>query len=115
MTPAFLLADVASELALFAAAGFLLFAIDDLAVDLIYFTRRLWRALTVYTRYPRAFAASIVMLWKPRFIAVFIPAWDESSVIAPMLKSSLQRFEHCDYRIFVGFYRNDPATAAAIA
>ena len=115
MTPAFLLADVASELALFAAAGFLLFAIDDLAVDLIYFTRRLWRALTVYTRYPRAFAASIVMLWKPRFIAVFIPAWDESSVIAPMLKASLQRFEHRDYRIFVGFYRNDPATAAAIA
>ena len=54
---AFLLADVASELALFAAAGFLLFALDDLAVDLIYFGRRLWRALTVYTRFPRAFAS----------------------------------------------------------
>jgi adsorption protein B len=32
-----------------------------------------------------------------------------------MLKSTLQRFEHRDYRIFVGHYRNDPATAAAIA
>jgi bacteriophage N4 adsorption protein B len=115
VTAAFLLADVASELALFAAAGFLLFAVDDLAVDLIYFGRRAWRALTVYSRYPRAFAGSITMLWKPRLIAVFIPAWDESSVIADMLKATLQRFQHPDYRIFVGFYRNDPATAAAIA
>ena len=50
MTFAFVLAELASELALFAAAGFLLFAIDDLAVDLIYFARRLWRAVTVYSR-----------------------------------------------------------------
>jgi adsorption protein B len=71
VSPAFLLADVASELALFAAVGFLLFAIDDPAVDLIYFTRRAWRWLTVYSRHPRAYARSILMLWKPRFIAVF--------------------------------------------
>ena len=115
MSPAFLLADVANELALFGAVGFLLFALDDLAVDLIYFGRRLWRALTVYTRYPRAFARSIKMLWKPRFIAVFIPAWEESAVIARMLEATLRRFEHPDYRIFVGYYRNDPATKAAIA
>ena len=56
MSPSFLLADLASELALFAATGFLLFALDDVAVDLIYFTRRAWRALTVYSRYPRAYA-----------------------------------------------------------
>ena len=115
MSPAFLLADTANELALFAAAGFLMFALDDMAVDLIYFSRRMWRSLTVYTRYPRAFAGSIKMLWKPRFIAIFIPAWDEASVIAAMLKTTLQRFQHPDYRIFVGHYRNDPATAAAIA
>ena len=115
MTPAFLLADLASELALFAAAGFLLFALDDVMVDLIYFSRRSWRALTIYSRFPRAFAGSIQMLWKPRFIAVFIPAWDESSVIGPMLRSTLDRFQHPNYRIFVGHYRNDPATAAAIA
>jgi adsorption protein B len=115
VTAAFLLADLASELALFAAAGFLLFALDDLAVDLIYFGRRAWRSVAIYSRYPRAFARSIEMLWKPRFTAVFVPAWDESAVIAAMLKSTLQRFEHRDYRIFVGYYRNDPATAAAIA
>ena len=115
MTPAQLLAELAAELALFAAAGFLLFALDDLAVDIVYFVRRAWRSATVYSRYPRAFATSIAMLWKPRFIAVFIPAWDESAVIAAMLRSALQRFDHKDYRIFVGCYRNDPATAAAVA
>lgn len=115
MTPAFLLADLASELALFAAAGYLLFAIDDLLVDLIYFTRRLWRGLTVYSRYPRAFADRLPEPARPGRIAVFVPAWDESTVIADMLRTSLHRWGDADYRIFVGHYRNDPATAAALA
>jgi adsorption protein B len=46
---------------------------------------------------------------------MLVPAWDESSVIASMLKATISRLEYEDYRIFVGHYRNDPATAAAIA
>ena len=115
MIAAELLGRVATELALFAGVGFLLFAINDLAVDIIYFARRIWRSLTVYRRYPRAFASSLTLLWRPRFMAVFIPAWDEATVIAPMLRATLNRLEHDNYRIFVGHYRNDPATAAAIA
>jgi len=103
------------ELALFAAAGYLLFALDDLTVDLIYFWRRGWRAATVYTRYPRAFACALGGRERPGAIAVLVPAWDESAVIAPMLRAALNRFEHDDYRIYVGHYRNDPATSAAIA
>jgi len=114
MTPAFVLTDLASELALFAAAGFLLFAIDDLVVDLIYFARRAWRALTVYRRYPRAFADSLPAPARPGRIAVFIPAWDESAVIADMLRATLRRWGNGDYRIFVGFYANDPLTETAI-
>lgn len=110
-----ILSRIAAELALFAGVGFLLFGINDLLVDIVYFVRRIWRALTVYTRHQRACATSIAMLWRPRFIAIFIPAWDESTVIAPMLTATLQRFEHPDYRIFVGHYRNDAATAAAIS
>ncbi len=106
---------IAAELALFAAAGFLLFAINDLAVDLIYFARRLWRSTAVYSRFPRAFASSLAAPASPGFIAVFVPAWDEAPVIASMLKTMLKRFDHPNYRIFVGYYRNDPATAAAIA
>ena len=51
-----LLVSAAQELALFAGVGFLLFALDDLLVDLIYLGRRIWRGATVYTRFPRASA-----------------------------------------------------------
>ena len=110
-----LLSRVAAELALFAGAGFLLFAVNDLLVDLIYFARLMWRRATVYSRYPRAFASYYVFNKDPGLIAILVPAWDESAVIASMLKATLSRLDYDDYRIFVGHYRNDPATAAAIA
>src|ERR1044071_3255193 len=109
------LSRFAAELALFAGAGFLLFAVNDLLVDLIYFGRKIWRGLTVYSRYPRAFANELPESGKPGFIAIMVPAWDESSVIAPMLRATLDRLDYPNYTIFVGYYRNDPATAAAIA
>ena len=116
MTFATVLTSIAAELALFSAVGFLLFAINDLAVDIIYFTRRLWRAATVYRRYPRAFGQTLAdQAAGQRFIAIFVPAWDESTVIAAMLRSTVERLRYDNYRIFVGHYRNDPATAAAIA
>jgi adsorption protein B len=118
MTAADLVGRLTAELALFAGAGFLLFALNDLAVDLIYFGRRGWRALTIYSRFPRSFASELTASPPPAGrgpIAVFIPAWDESLVIAPMLKATLHRLRHSNYRLFVGYYRNDPATAAAIA
>src|SRR5690348_11384421 len=109
------LSRIAAELALFAGVGFLLFAVNDLAVDVIYFARSIWRSLTVYTRYPRAFASYFVFNKNPGLIAILVPAWDESAVIASMLKATLDRVDYDDYRIFVGHYRNDPASAAAIA
>src|SRR5947209_17857034 len=109
-----ILSRIAAELALFAGVGFLLFAINDLTVDLIYFARSIWRSLTVYTRYPRAFASYFVFNKSPGLIAILVPAWDESAVIASMLKATVKRLDYDDYRIFVGHYRNDPATAAAI-
>ena len=115
MSVAEILTRIAAELALFAGAGFLLFAANDLLVDLIYFGRQIWRSLTVYSRFPRAFASDLPANDKPGFIAVLVPAWDESSVIAPMLRATLSRLEYPNYTIFVGYYRNDPATAAAIA
>lgn len=115
MTIAPILSGIAAELALFAAAGYLLFAADDSLVDLIYFTRRIWRAVTVYSRFPRAFAQDLAPPETPGWIAIFVPAWDESAVIAPMLRATLARVAHADYHIFVGYYQNDPATAAAIA
>jgi len=116
MTFASALTHLAAELALFSAAGFLLFAINDLAVDAIYFTRRFWRSATVYRRYPRMFGSALAERKdEQRFIAIFVPAWDESAVIAAMLRATVDRLEYENYRIFVGNYRNDPASAAAIA
>jgi len=111
---AFILSRVAAELALFAGVGFLFFAVNDLIVDLIYFARRIWRSLRVYRRHRRAFASYYLFNRNPGLFAIFIPAWDESMVIASMLKATLQRLDYDRYRIFVGHYRNDPATAAAI-
>jgi adsorption protein B len=110
-----ILSRFAAELALFAGVGFLLFAVNDLLVDVIYFVRRYWRAATIYSRHPRAFASFFLFKKNPGFIAILVPAWDESAVIAAMLKATLKRLDYDDYCIFVGHYRNDPATAAAIA
>ncbi len=116
MTLATLLARLAAELALFSAVGFLLFSVNDLVVDIIYFSRRLWRSATVYRRYPKSFGETIsARSGEQRLMAIFVPAWDESAVIASMLRSALQRLDYGNYRIFVGHYRNDPATGAAIA
>jgi len=115
MSIAVLLSYAAAELALFAGAGFLLFGINDVLVDLIYFSRRLWRSITVYRRHRPAYASYWVFKENPGFMAILVPAWDEASVIASMLNTTLKRIDYPDYRIFVGYYHNDPATEAAIA
>lgn len=114
MLMAEILSRVAAELALFAGAGFLIFAINDLAVDIVYFARRFWRSATIYRRFPRAFAGQYLFKSDPGYIAILVPAWDEAAVIAAMLKATLKRIDYPNYRVFVGHYRNDPATAAAI-
>ncbi len=110
----FILTEICAELSLFAAVGFLILAIDDLIVDLIYFGRKAWRSTVIYSRFPRMFADRLPTPLRPGWLAVLVPAWDEASVIAPMLRATLQRFDHDDYTIFVCNYRNDPGTRAAI-
>jgi adsorption protein B len=110
-----ILSRVAAELALFAGVGFFLFAINDLMVDLLYFTRGLWRRASARGRLPCAFAIDLPAAGDSELIAVLVPAWDEAAVIAAMLRATLARFDYPNYRLFVGHYRNDPATAAAIA
>jgi|GEM_PF-219691 len=43
-------------------------------------------------------------------VAIFVPAWQESGVIGPMLRHSLQAIDYPDYDIFVGVYPNDQPT-----
>ena len=87
-------------------------SLDDLMIDGLFAFRSLWRQLTVYAVHPRAVAAQ---LGRERgWMAIVIPAWDESAVIGAMLRNTLATFDYPHYRLFVGSYANDPATVAAV-
>uniref|UniRef100_UPI003A84A045 glycosyl transferase family protein n=1 Tax=Sphingomonas sp. GlSt437 TaxID=3389970 RepID=UPI003A84A045 len=96
------------ELLLFAAVGFLVGGIDDLAIDLVYLWQR-WLGVC-------GLASTAIRLGNGHGrIAVFIPAWDEAGVIDAMLRHTLATIDHPDYRIYVGTYPNDRATISAVA
>ena len=99
------------EAALFAASGFLLLGLSDLAVDIIWIGHRLRRRL--FGPAPSISVAELPPPARPGPIAIFVPAWDEAAVIADMLRHALRTFDHSDYRLYVGCYPNDPATTAA--
>ena len=102
------------EATLFAACGFLLLGVSDLAVDLIWIGRTLWRRGAVYSRFAGAYADRLPSPTIPGRIAVFVPAWDEAAVIGDMLRHALTTFDHGDYCIYVGCYPNDAESIAAV-
>jgi hypothetical protein len=76
---------LARELVLFAAAMLLIGGIDDLAVDLLYWWRRIRRGPDVpFKLSPRRVAGRM---------AVFVPAWHEADVIGRMLDAALSAEE----------------------
>ncbi len=94
---------VVAELALFAAVVILIGGIDDVLMDLTW-----WR---VRRQEPVQATASLPPPALP--LAVFVPAWDEGPVIGAMLRATLARYDHPDYRLYVGCYPNDRPTLAA--
>nr|WP_156026179.1 glycosyl transferase family protein [Sphingomonas phyllosphaerae] len=93
-----------AELALFAAVVILLGGVDDVLMDLVW-----WR---VRRREPNR---ADLPAAPPLPLAVFVPAWDEQHVIGAMLRATLTRYDHPDYRLYVGCYPNDPGTLDAVA
>ena len=100
---------------LFALAGLLLGGLDDFLMDMLFLARIGWRQLFIYSRHERMTGATLPPADRPGALAVFIPAWDESNVIAAMLRHALHRWKSEDVRLFVGTYPNDPATIDAVA
>jgi bacteriophage N4 adsorption protein B len=100
------------EIALFAAVGFLVLGLSDLAVDFI------WLARAAVPKPARSRASPTADRLEapavPGRIAVFVPAWDEARVIASMLRHAFAAFGPGDFRIYVGCYPNDPGTIAAV-
>ena len=105
------LALVEHELLLFAGFFFLLGAVDELSMDLVWF----WLRLTGRAETPTLSRRDIHHRTLSGRAAVLIPAWQEARVIADTLTHALAVWPQADLRIYVGVYRNDPATLEAAA
>ncbi|WAT19138.1 glycosyl transferase family protein [Aurantiacibacter sp. MUD11] len=105
------LALIEHELLLFAGFFFLLGALDELGMDLAWF----WLRLTGRARTVVLDTSDIRARRLTGRAAVLIPTWSEASVIADTLAHALGVWPQKDLRIYVGVYRNDPATLAAAA
>ncbi|MFZ4832483.1 cyclic di-3',5'-guanylate-activated glycosyltransferase NrfB [Rouxiella sp. Mn2063] len=87
----------------------LISGVDDLFIDVIYWGRRIWRALTIYKRHaPLNHKALYEPDEKP--LAIMIPAWQETGVIGHMAELAASTLDYENYHIFVGTYPNDPDT-----
>lgn len=97
------------ELLLFAGVFFLIGALDDVAVDVAWmWLRATGRTMTVHCS---RIALRQHSLSGP--VAVLIPAWQEAAVIGQTIRHLLETWPQPDMRLYVGCYRNDPATLGA--
>lgn len=103
------LALVEHELLLFSAVFFLLGAVDEFVVDLVW----IWLRLTGRAQSRRIDRRSAREGALAGPAAVLIPAWQEDRVIGFTVAHALSAWPHAELRLYVGCYRNDPATAAA--
>ncbi|WP_052207813.1 glycosyl transferase family protein [Croceibacterium mercuriale] len=104
-----LAALVEHELLLFAGVFFLVGALDELAVDVVFGFLRLTGRVREWTinreegERPLSGRA-----------AVFIPAWLEHEVITDTIATTLKAWPQDALRLYVGCYCNDPRTVEAI-
>ena len=97
------------ELLLFAAFWFIVGALDEIAVDLAW----LWLRLTGQGRTERLPRRCEGQPLSGR-AAVIVPAWREAEVIGAMVRHTLDTWPQWQLSLYVGCYRNDPATLAAV-
>lgn len=95
--------SAATEIGLFAAVIFFVFALDDILLDAIWLTR-------AGQRHDAATPAAPSVP-----LAVAIPAWDEGAVIGQMLARLSAVWAGQPLTIYVGAYANDLATMLAVA
>lgn len=105
------LALVEHELLLFAGVFFLLGAVDELSMDLAW----IWLRLTGRAQTHSLRRSDLHYTRLSGRAAVLIPAWQEAGVIGDTLAHALAVWPQEDLRIYVGVYRNDPATLEAAA
>ncbi|MCP1444783.1 adsorption protein B [Pseudomonas sp. GGS8] len=87
----------------------LISSLDDLFIDLWYWSRRLFRTFTVGRKY-RPLTAEQLMARDEQPLAIMVPAWLEYDVIAPMIENMVSTLDYQNYVVFVGTYINDQRT-----
>lgn len=87
----------------------LLSSIDDLFIDTWFWVREGWRKLRVQPRY-KPLTADQLRARPEQPIAIMVPAWQESDVIASMIENMVATLEYRNFMVFVGTYPNDSRT-----
>lgn len=88
-------------------------ALDDLFIDLYYWTRHWGRYFRFY-RNTKKFDEQELFHLKEHPIAIMVPAWQEVGVVGKMAEFAAAELDYENYQIFVGTYPNDPATQADV-
>ncbi len=88
---------------------YLVFGIDDILVDTIFYARAAYRWI-FRRKLVKPVTLSQLRSIPEKPIAIMIPAWDESPVIARMLLNTAGTLDYRHYHIFVGTYSNDEKT-----
>jgi adsorption protein B len=96
------------ELLLFAAFWFVISAIDEAAIDISWLWLRLGGRASA-ERVPRGLTESPLL----GRAAVLVPAWHEDEVIGAMISHTLRAWQQREFVLYIGIYRNDPATLDA--
>lgn len=100
-------------LAIILASLMFLLGLDDLFIDIVYWTRKLFRAFRIYDKHARADEKRLFEVpEKP--LAIMVPAWNEVGVVGEMARLAASTLDYENYQIFVGTYPNDPDTQADV-
>ncbi|APC18695.1 type II secretion system protein E [Pseudomonas frederiksbergensis] len=87
--------------------------LDDLFIDLVYWSRTLIRRWRIYEKFKRADEKRLYEIpEKP--LAIMVPAWHEVGVVGEMARLAASTLDYENYQIFVGTYPNDAETQADV-
>ncbi len=87
----------------------LISSLDDLFIDLWYWSRRVFRKFTAGRKY-RPLTVEQLLARDEQPLAIMVPAWLEYDVIAPMIENMVSTLDYQNYVVFVGTYINDQRT-----
>ena len=103
--------EVLEAIAAVAAVGVLISSLDDLFIDVYYWVRRVYRWLTISSKY-KPLRVEQLLEKEEGYLAVMVPAWQEHDVIAKMVENTIATMNYRKYVIFLGTYQNDAQTTA---